>query len=389
MLNTLASHNPDIRKLIERGYAVSIDSNNLVIRDVPYLDSKTDLQLGSFVSKLESINDNRVRMVDHQIYFCGSHPCESDGKPIRNLGGGEMTMPLQSKDLVVQRSFSNRPPNGFLDLFEKVETYATIICGPAMTLYKVNPYTFRTVEEVKDSVFKFRDTLTSRAEIGDLNQKFHNESIAVIGLGGTGAYVLDFLVKTPVKIIRGFDLDPFHVHNAFRSPGMVVRDDFGKSKAFLYQARYENFRHGLDLRAEYIDANSIEAMEGITFAFVCVDKGQSREGIVKLLLQLRIPFIDVGMGLQRDQGLISGTARTTYFSVESGENVLSRNLVPLTDLPDDVYRNNIQISELNALNACLAIIKYKQLKGFYNDDRHFYHLLYTIDNSTIMGDEKN
>lgn len=58
----------------------------------------------------------------------------------------------------------------------------------------------------------------------------------------------------------------------------------------------------------------------------------------------------------------------------------------MTDLPDDVYRNNIQISELNALNACLAVTKYKQVRGFYADDKSYHHLLYTIDNSTIMGD---
>ena len=45
--------------------------------------------------------------------------------------------------------------------------------------------------------------------------------MAVIGLGGTGAYVLDFFVKTPVREIRAFDLDAFHVHNAFRSPGRL------------------------------------------------------------------------------------------------------------------------------------------------------------------------
>jgi len=46
-----------------------------------------------------------------------------------------------------------------------------------------------------------------------------------------GGYLLDFLVKMPVREIRGFDFDFFHVHNAFRSPGRLAEDDLGKPKA--------------------------------------------------------------------------------------------------------------------------------------------------------------
>ena len=80
-----------------------------------------------------------------------------------------------------------------------------------MEKYDITPYTYRTVEKVhEDSVFKFQDTLTSRAEIADLAVNFKDDVIAVIGLGGTGAYVFDFIVKTPVKEIRAFDLDPYY-----------------------------------------------------------------------------------------------------------------------------------------------------------------------------------
>lgn len=54
--------------------------------------------------------------------------------------------------------------------------------------------------------------------------------MAVIGTGGTGGYVLDFLVKTPVREIRAFDFDLFHVHNAFRSPGRLEESELGKPK---------------------------------------------------------------------------------------------------------------------------------------------------------------
>jgi len=386
MLSTLVNHNQDIKQLVERGYAVSIDSNHLVVRDIPYLDSNKSLQFGSIVSKLIFIDDKHVKIDDHQIFFCGSHPCELDGSPIRNLGGGLTTIALSSKDLIVERSFSNKPPNGFSNLYEKIESYVNIISGPAITLHNANPLTFRAIEESSDSVFKCRDTLTSRAGIGNLSLKFAEETVAIIGLGGTGSYILDFLVKTPVKEIRGFDFDWFHVHNAFRSPGKLDIDELGKKKAEIYQKRYENFRNGIKIYSKFILSDSNADLKGVTFAFVCVDKGSSRSEIFDLLVKMNIPFIDVGIGLDQDKGPISGTLRTTYFSVESSKDLIAKKLAPLTDLPDDIYNNNIQISELNALNACLAIIKYKQIRGFYADDNALYHLLFTIDSLHSVGE---
>jgi len=379
MLNTLVNHNPDIKQLMDKGYAISIDSNYLVIRDVPYLENDKKLGIGAIVSKLIFIDQNHVKLDDHQIFFCGSHPCQIDGKAIANMGGGPTTLPLVSPDLIVQRSFSNKPLEGFLNFFDKIDSYVSIISGPAMALYDITPFTFRQVDENSNSVFKFSDTLTSRAEIGDLTLKFKNETIAIIGLGGTGSYILDFIVKTPVYEIRAFDLDSFHVHNAFRSPGKLDINELGKRKAEVYQKRYEGFRHNLNIFSKFILSDSENDLKGVTFAFVCVDKGSSRADIIDVLTKMDIPFIDVGMGLERENDLISGIMRTNYFGIGHTKELLSKRLVPLSDLPDDIYKNNIQISELNALNACFAIIKYKQLRGFYSDTNSFYHMLFTID----------
>jgi molybdopterin/thiamine biosynthesis adenylyltransferase len=388
MVTALAEHNPDIRQLLEKGYALSIDSDYLVVRDVSYLDENKILQVGSLISKVVDVDKKQIRLHDHQMLFCGSHPCQMDGTPIQNMGGGPATLALASADLVVQRNFSHKPGNGYTDFYEKVETYVYIICGPAIELYgnKAHPWTFRTVEAAGESVFKYRDTLTSRAEIGDLSAKFNEEVIAIIGLGGTGSYVLDFLVKTPVKEIRGFDLDSFHVHNAFRSPGKIEEDELGKRKAEVYQKRYEDFRSGVNLNSKKILSDSTEELQGVTFAFICVDKGSSRADILDVLIKMKIPFIDVGMGLDRKEGSISGMLRTVYFSKENPQDTLEKNIVPLTDPADDIYRNNIQISELNALNACLAVIKYKQVLGFYTDDNSFYHTLFNLESLKTISE---
>ena len=391
MLHELANHNDDIRRLLEKGYAVAIDSNHLVVQDIPYLDSENQLQVAAIVAKLEFIDQKRVVQTDHQVFFAGSVPYGLDRKPIPNLGGGPAQISLSeaSKDVVVERSFSNKPKatGRFSDFFEKVESYVTIISGPAMELYGANPYTFRIVEDgASDSVFKFRDTLSTRAEITDLALKFKDDVVAVIGLGGTGAYLLDFLVKTPVREIRAFDRDIFCVHNAFRSPGRLEEAELGLSKAEVYGGRYENFRTGLSLSPTFLDASCLDDLDGVTFAFVCVDKGSSRASIFDLLISKGIPFIDVGMGLNRKRGPLNGMLRTTYYPVEHGQEVRDKGLAPLVDGPDDEYRTNIQISELNALNACLAVIRFKQIRGFYFEEVPYYHLLLGLGDLKVLGD---
>jgi len=211
--------------------------------------------------------------------------------------------------------------------------------------------------------------------IGDLAAKFAKEVVAIIGLGGTGAYVLDYLVKTNVLEIRGYDPKPFHVHNAFRSPGRLLAEELGKSKAEVYQARYENFRKGLRLETKAIDSGCEADFAGVTFAFVCVDSGTARAEIFDLLTRLGIPFVDVGMGLVRQNGALAGMVRTTVLKPENASEIRTRGLVPLTDPPGNEYRTNIQIAELNALNASMAMLAYKQHCGFYAQALPAYHLL--------------
>lgn len=395
MFHQLVSHNDDIKRLVEKGYAIAFDPGNyLIVRDIPYLDEKQDLQVGAIVTKFIDKGQDRIALDDHQIFFAGSAPHGLDGKPIPNLGGGPTSLALSatSNDVVVQRSFSNKPmPAGkFKDFFEKIESYVSIISGPAIERHSADPLTFRVVDGGDVSTpFKVRDTLTSRAEIGDLAEKFKDDVIAIIGVGGTGSYLLDFLAKTPVREIRAFDLDRFYVHNTFRSPGKLDLDDLGKPKADVYQARYENFRTGLTVTQKFVDASCSEDLDGVTFAFVCVDKGLSRAGIFDLLLSLGIPFIDVGMGLARKDSALDGMLRVTYYSAENGQEIRDKGLAELADSEDDLYRTNIQIGELNAMNACLAVLKFKQLRGFYCQDQEvdYYHLLFGIGDLKIVGDE--
>jgi hypothetical protein len=52
---------------------------------------------------------------------------------------------------------------------------------------------------------------------------------------------------------------------------------------------------------------------------------------------------------------------------------------------DDIYATNIQVADLNALNAVLAIIKWKKLRGFYCDLERELHCSYTTDGNLLIN----
>lgn len=144
----------------------------------------------------------------------------------------------------------------------------------------------------------------------------------------------------------------------------------------------------MELQAKYVDESCIEDLKGVTFAFVCVDKGSSRKGIFDLLMKLNISFIDVGLGLNRKQHAINGTLRATYFEPSNAKKMRDWGLVELSDRPDDEYRVNVQIAELKALNACPAVVRYKQLKGFYLDENNFDHMLFKVNDIKVHGEAR-
>jgi Domain of unknown function (DUF6791)/ThiF family len=390
VLIALASHNDDIKRLLDKGFALRIDNNHLVVRDIPYLDADGALCWGALVAKLVFVDKVRVNQDRHVVYFAGSMPHGLDGKQIPNLGQCGVAIRLEKPDVKVSFQFSNKPTGGFANHFDKIEHYVALISGPAIARHGADPLTFNVDPDVvEDSVFKFNDTLTTRAEIGDLSDLLRNDVVAVIGLGGTGAYVLDFLAKTPVKEIRGFDADKYYVHNAFRSPGGLAEDELGKSKSSVYAGRYEDFRHGLSLKEAHIDSSTRSELDGVTFAFVCVDTGPSRKEIFELLIELGIPFIDVGMGLDRKRGPLNGMLRTTLYEADMAEDIRAKGFAELAGHPDDEYRVQVQIGELNALNAALAIIRYKQLRGFYVDDNASCNLLMDVGQLKVFSEGPN
>jgi hypothetical protein len=241
----------------------------------------------------------------------------------------------------------------------------------------------------EDSVFNYIDTASSRAGINVVTRKLELEKIGIVGLGGTGSYVLDLIAKTPVKEIHLFDGDIFLQHNAFRSPGAPSADVLKTKpqKVVYFQEQYSRMRLHIVAHDCYIDASNIDQLCGMDFVFLCLDRGAAKKLIVQKLEGLGISFIDVGMGVHQVDGSLGGVLRITSSTMKQREHVKSR--IPFSDGDgNNAYSQNIQIADLNALNAALAVVKWKKVFGFYRDLENEYNSTYTIDGNMLTNEDQ-
>ena len=211
--------------------------------------------------------------------------------------------------------------------------------------------------------------------------------MAIVGLGGTGSYVLDFVAKTHVREIHLFDGDVFSQHNAFRSPGAPALEELTNPFKVDYFTRiYERMRYGVIPHAIHITEENVAQLTAYTFVFVCIDRPVVRKIIATALQAAGVPFIDVGMDIQmfRQESLL-GQCRTTLSTSAQFDHVAER--VPFADTPlPGVYPSNIQVAELNALNAAFAVIKWKKFLTFYLDQMHEHNSVYSINTNGLSKD---
>ena len=383
----------DLKKLRNEGFDLEVRSGCLLVQDVPYVNSRKEVQRGILVIKLVLADDQTGRPDTHVAYFSGEHPCNEDGTVIEKIRHGSGPNSL-AEGVVVNHSFSAKPKpdDSYPDYYAQVTTYVAIISGPARRIDStLTAKTFPLIEPEKESEepFNYIDTASSRAEIVAVTKKLALRKIAIIGLGGTGSYVLDLVAKTPVREIHLYDGDIFSQHNAFRSPSAPSGDDLRAKlpKTSYFKSVYGKMHRGIIDHPVSLDASNVEELRSMDFVFVCVDKGNPKKLIVEKLEEFNIPFTDVGMGIQLTENALGGIVRVTTSTVQMRDHFRSR--VSFEDAPgDDDYNRNIQIADLNALNAALAVIKWKKLFGFYRDLKSEHHSQFSIDTNLLLNEDR-
>ncbi|WP_328708864.1 ThiF family adenylyltransferase [Microbispora hainanensis] len=376
-------------RLREEGYEVDVRDGYLLVGHVPYVSSDGSVQYGTLVSELTLSGEVTMKPSTHVAMFVGGIPCDAERRPLRRILLSESPQQL-APGLKISCSFSSKPQAGYRDYYEKMTTYVAILSGYAQRLEPAaTARTFPVIEESDpDSVFLYTDTASSRAGLGAINAKLEQDRVAIVGLGGTGSHILDLLAKTCVREIHLFDGDVFRQHNAFRAPGATPCEELlgGPNKAVHFAEVYSRMRRGIIAHGVRVDETNVEKLREMDFVFLAIDDGPSRRRIVESLREFEIAFLDVGLGVYEVDGVLAGLIRVTT-GLPGGDHDAEDRRLPYAAGPDNDYNRNIQVVELNALNAALAVLKWKKLRAFYADQEHEQHSVYQIGGNLITNED--
>ena len=393
MSHTLINRSPDLKALTADGYEIDVKSGYLVIYNVPYVNSQKQVKWGALVSTLDLAGNVTTTPRTHVAMFAGEYPCDRMGHELEKIKH-QSKRKVICDGLVIDHSFSSKPAGGYKDYHHKMTTYVAMLSNNAAAIDpNATARTRRVIEsDDPDSVFNYIDTASSRAGITAVSNKLKLGKIAIVGLGGTGSYILDLIAKAHVPEIHVFDGDVFLQHNAFRSPGAPSVEELREipKKVHYHAACYASMRKGIVPHDFHIDVSNVGMLEGMDFVFLCVDRGGVKQPIIEKLEELSISFIDVGMGVELVDDQLLGIVRVTTSTPEKRDHVKDKKRIGFSDGDvDGVYLQNIQIADLNALNAALAVIKWKKLFGFYQDLEREHFSTYTLDGNLIINEDQH
>ncbi len=382
-----------LERLVDDGYQVEVREQHLLLHGVPYVNNGRNLGTGTLACTYVQNAGITLPPDNHQVWWTGDYPCFPNGAPIEQIRNEDGTKDLFA-GLTIRHRFSNKPDgaNGFNDHFSKLVHYVNLIQAQA----KAIDSTVEARGERRDAVassapspFAYPDSASARAEIQATSNRLALKRVAIVGLGGTGSYVLDQIAKTPVSEIHLFDGDLFLQHNAFRAPGAASQQELAEQpfKTNYFKRKYEVMHMGIVAHPYHLGPANIGEMADFDFVFVCVDRGTIRRMLFEHLIATNIPFIDVGMDLQQVKatGKLIGSCRFTLCTPEQNDHFAQ--YAPMSDDDEDViYRQNIQIADMNALNAQLAVMKWKQHFGFYQDDFKAHNGTFSVNSTSLARD---
>lgn len=375
---------PSTSRLLAEDYCLSFEGEHLIVERVPYVTAESVVAYGRLALPVTFSGDIvQDSSGDHRIWWVGDQPCDELGQP---LAGPSPDSHAITPDVVARFMISSKPKltGTFASTYDKVVSYVRVLGHPA---HAIDPTVNATpgadwVEVPSDLPFMYPDTGTARAGLATINAKFRGHRIGIIGLGGTGSYILDHVSKTWVDAIELFDGDVFDNHNAFRAPGAADIEDLKHrpNKAEHFARHFSHMHTGVTAHPHYVTSENLEMLEGCTFVFLAAGEAEDKVAILSWLRQRRIPAIEVGMGIRDECGRLSGLlAVVNHFPDEPEHSV------PTATGAANEYDRNIQVSDLNCLNAVLAVGNWKKYLGYYASVKPADETIYKIFTGLIRN----
>ena len=185
---------------------MEIRGSYLIIKNVPYLETP-DGKLGAaeIVSSIELADNLTTAPSDHTVWWTGNPPFSADGASMESYlscGKWEQGHDI-GEGITVFMQWSRKPVSqgqmrGYVDYDEKMTTYIAEVAGQADHKYPGVVEAARTGEAPTITIgsrFKYVDTNTYRYGLKGIEQRIEDEVVAIVGVGGTGSYLMDILAK--------------------------------------------------------------------------------------------------------------------------------------------------------------------------------------------------
>ena len=363
----LVRNSDDLLRLVNDGYTVRIVHGYLVIDDIPYVDATQTVEWGSFLCPLDLGGEQTAKPSNHVMAFVGSAPCNKDGGEISpGFANPGLTYNWTAgPELTPSIGFSQKPrPEGYVDFHEKVTTYAAMLIGPAQAVDRdVTPLQGKpfTTDE-GDGVFVYLDTFSSRAGITTRSKRLELAKVVIVGLGGTGAYILDLLAKTPICNIHLYDGDVFSTHNAFRAPGAAALDVLNaRMKKVDYYARRRTQPCGatfIRTRLTQLRPTSRRCVMRTSSSWPWTLDRTSRSSSARSSPPVSRSSTPESV-LSEDAEGIAGQVRVTTALPDANEHVVRGGLISIVAGDAGEYDTNLQVAELNMAAAFMAVVRFK------------------------------
>lgn len=369
--------------LVDEGYAVSIiDGQYIIVDNVPYVSAAGVISRASIISSyLEKDGIAQVNG-EHVVWFTGSVPCTPTGESLVHILVADTNPALVGgRQALCRLSYKSERPETLANFYNKLthyirklQSYANVI-DPTASATGTGSISIRQ----ERSVFLYPNPAIAREGLDAYEAKLKVAKVAIVGLGGTGSYILDALAKTPAEEIHLYDDDFVDLGNVYRMPGALTAAEAHQQirKTDYLRDLYSRMRTGITSHPIRINEGNVNELNDCAFVFVAVDHGPSRGIIARHLAAKGIAFVDVGLGVDRSPEDTKLFGRIRVTAVQQETKALLETLPVADDAADAVY-NNIQVAELNALNAMLAVIVYKQKIGFYSEDLPVNTLRYVL-----------
>lgn len=371
---------------LQVGFTLETGSDVVVAKGVPCLLANKKVSSCTIEKSFDPVSGKPNERVGGAIHGVRITPNEAhdgrvynaDGTPVGNYIGGDG----QRWSNISIRKGSEANPDDDVSASGTVHRYAKQIIGAVS-----GAGCYETAFLGDQGPFKIPNTFEARAAIGPVQNRIRDQRIVIIGLGGTGAYVLDLIAKTPVIEIHLLDSDHVDWHTFMRAPGAPSTEEIESQrrapllKVDYYHSKYAPLREGVHPHAIRVDSPSKLALflsaHPIDFAFVCIDQADDadsprQDAVYAALSEANVPFVDSGVSITLEDCAVRGAVTTSTYAEGS---MAWKEAIPNARVEGNVPGyHNVQLPEVNALAASLAVMEWRRRTEQYaSESTSFLH----------------